>query len=388
MFKTTALNSTANRFIDEVGVTPGTRLEAADKNIWMDELVNAVEGAGLTLDVTGANRDQLLEAMLIVGRTAKNFIINGIGEINQRGTADTLVKDQYTWDPSDATGPDRHEAMATGTAVSAGTFGVVTNSTIGVTGKAFKFAGVTLTGAGILYQRYRMEAKDAVKFKNQIASFSSKVLHDIGSGKDFTVFIRKANVADNFGAVTAISDSGAQSIDTATETDLKYESVAMGDCSNGIEIEIKIETGAITTKNVELTELQFELNSVATDFEYRNIGSELALCQRYCCKSYKQEIPPGTAGVAGNTKIQITAVDNLDYTIKLMTSFAVVMRDTPTVTLFDLLGASGKVTMTAGNGIAGTPEDVGDRGFNVSATNGAADTSRDLIYHFRAVSEL
>ena len=387
MFKTTALNSTANRFIDEVGVTPGTRLEADDHNIWMDELVNAVEGAGLTLDATGVNRDQLLEALLILGKTTKNFIINGIGEINQRVTAFTLVKDEYSFD-NPLHGPDRHEGMATGTAVTAGTFGVTVAASVGITGKAFKFAGVTLTGTGILYHRYRMEAKDAVKFKNQTVSFSSKVYHDVGSAIDFTVFVRKADVADNFGAVTAISDSGAQSIATATESDLNYESIAMGDCSNGIEIEIKIEAGAITTKNVELTELQFELNSIATDFEYRNIGYELALCQRYYCKTYDFSTVPGTVIDNGLIAIASTGHGNVARTVYTAWNYPVKMRSVPTILVYSPgTGASGKVRMNTGDENVLNPA-VGDQATQIGGGESAQTTEISLDFHATAEIEL
>jgi hypothetical protein len=54
----------------------------------------------------------------------------------------------------------------------------------------------------------------------------------------------------------------------------------MGDCSNGIEIEIKNECGAVTTKNFEQTELQLEKGSVCTAFEFRDIGAEMGKCQR------------------------------------------------------------------------------------------------------------
>ena len=41
-----------------------------------------------------------------------------------------------------------------------------------------------------------------------------------------------------------------------------------------------------TTNNAtwEITGMQFEVGSNATDFEFRTFGDELALCQRYCCK--------------------------------------------------------------------------------------------------------
>ena len=388
MFKTTALDSAANRFVDEVGVTPGTRLEAADKNIWMDELVAPVEAAGLTLDATGVNRDQLLEAIRILGKTAKNFIINGIGEINQRITAFTLVKDEYSFD-NPGHGPDRHEGMATGTLVTAGTFGVwPSGAAVGVTGKTFKFVGVTLTGAGALYHRYRMEAKDAVKFKNQTVSFSSKVYHDMGVNRSFTIFVRKANAADNFGAVTAISDSGPQSIATATPTDFKYESVAMGNCENGIEIEIEISAGAIINKNIEITELQFELNSIATDFEYRNVTQELALCQRYYSKSYDLDVLPGTATIVGKFRVEVSQCTNIDHNVGLPCDFPVPMRDSPTVAVYDTIGGgTPTVAMIAGS-VVGTIDNIGRSRCSIVGTNGAANTQRLLQFHYTAESEL
>jgi hypothetical protein len=211
----------------------------------------------------------------------RNAIINGDCRVNQRVTAYTLAKGVYTWDVNNLTGPDRHEGMATGTAVSAGTWGQSTTCVAGNSGYGFKFAGVTLTGTGILYHRHRIEAKDAARFKNMVASFSVKVYHDVGSNINYTIYVRKANSADNFAAVTAISNSGAISVPTATATTLKYENVSMGDCSNGIEIEIKIECGAITTKNFCQTELQLELGSVATAFEFKDITSEVVSCLRF-----------------------------------------------------------------------------------------------------------
>ncbi len=61
----------------------------------------------------------------------------------------------------------------------------------------------------------------------------------------------------------------------------------MGDCSNGIEIEIKIECGAITTKDFELTEMQLELGSKASEFNYRRYIDELTDCLRYYWNSAK-----------------------------------------------------------------------------------------------------
>ena len=42
----------------------------------------------------------------------------------------------------------------------------------------------------------------------------------------------------------------------------------------------------------EVTEAQMEYGSVATDFEHRSFGEELALCQRYFCKSFQYATAP------------------------------------------------------------------------------------------------
>ena len=215
----------------------------------------------------------------------KNAIINGDCRVNQRGTAYTLIKDAYTWDASDLYGPDRHEGMATGTAVSAGTWGQTVTATAGHSGYAFTFAGVTLTGTGILYHRHRIAAKDACEFKNQIASFGCYVWQDTGASHNYTIYVRKANAADNFSAVTEIGHSAAQSVPgggVSPGTFIKFEGLSMGDCSNGIEVEIKNECGAITTNNFEQTELQFEKGSVCTAFEYISGNEELWRCLPYC----------------------------------------------------------------------------------------------------------
>lgn len=280
-----------------------------------------------------------------------NAIINGDCRVNQRVTAFTLVKDKYPWDDDDLTGPDRHEGMATGTAVSAGTWGQTLTATAGHSGYAFKFAGVTLTGAGVLWHRTRIEAKDACEFKNQIASFSVSVYHDVGSAINYTVYVRKANAADNFSAVTAISNSGAISVPSATKTLIKYENISLGDVSNGVEIEIKIEAGAVTTKNFEQSELQIEKGSVCTAFEYRDISKEVSLCLRYYHNRVGQFVgqtqTPTCYGVAVQTGT--IACGNMNYPVP--------MRVAPAVTLYSYAQTPGKISLFA---------DAGDVGGTVS----------------------
>ena len=64
------------------------------------------------------------------------------------------------------------------------------------------------------------------------------------------------------------------------------------------------------------------------------------------------------------------------------------MRAIPTITLYDAAGTAGKVTMAAGNNIAGTASDIGFSGFRAFGQNGAAGTVRQLYYQYQASAEL
>lgn len=217
---------------------------------------------------------QYLEALHQFMSEAKNFAINGTGVVQQRDDY-TLVKDAYDF------GPDRFAGMATGTLVSAGTLTQTAAANIGVTGFAHKFNQVTLTGTGILFHRARIESKDAKNFKSQKASLSCKVYHDVGAPVDYTLTVRKADAEDDFSSTTEISNDGGTSVSSAAATELKFEDISMGDCSNGIEVELKIEAGAITLKDFEQTEYDFKVGSAATPFKPEAIEVVLEKCKRY-----------------------------------------------------------------------------------------------------------
>jgi len=183
----------------------------------------------------------------------RNFLHNGVGAMQTRKAAYTLVKD--VWGVGWA---DRWWGMATGTLVSAGMLTYDNEAPIGSSKSAFKFAGVTLTGTGILYLRQRLLASSAAAFMNKQGSFQLRVYHDVGSAVNFTIIISKADALNTWTTQTEITNSGTISVPSGTETLLTFEDVTMADCHNGVEVKIKIECGAITTKNFWLTELKGE----------------------------------------------------------------------------------------------------------------------------------
>lgn len=210
-----------------------------------------------------------------------NAIINGGCQVAQRLAPTISTSYQYG-------AVDRFAAKATGTAVSAGTVTQLTSSLLAaIRGYDLQIAGLTVTGTGIAYLRYRMESKEAMNFINAVASFGCRVYHNVGSAVNYTIYIRKANAADNFSAVTDIANSGAISVPNATATWIKFENInsgSLGDVTNGIEIEIQIACGAVTTKNFNFAEFVFNKGAKAAQFIPRNFDEEMKRCTRYCQK--------------------------------------------------------------------------------------------------------
>ena len=138
-----------------------------------------------------------------------------------------------------------------------------------------------------------------------------------------------------------------------------------------------------------ITGMQLEVGSVATEFEDRSFGEELAACQRYYQKSYPQGRTPGTA-VTDNKKIQFSFGTAGDGIVGYNASLPVVMRTNPTTTIYDGDGTSGKVDTLninavvthnqATNMVNGRPEFINVRIYGVSCAG--------MAFHYEADAEL
>ncbi len=141
MFLTTAQGSVGNEYInkDTLTATPGTILDADDRNIIQFELASAVESSGQTLDPTGIIQDQVARAASIMGGAASSSV--DTGTVNQY-IADPVIASMVT--PGEYTLMDgfivTFEALFTNT-------GASTLSYDGLSAKSITTrAGATLTG--------------------------------------------------------------------------------------------------------------------------------------------------------------------------------------------------------------------------------------------------
>jgi hypothetical protein len=289
--------STTTRQIDKFGPgKPGftngnalTGVAATDQeDVWLDhvqeELCNIAEAKpGVNAD--GSSRTQVLDAIRFLiqsatgsagGLSNRNRIANGAAQIASRAAANLSTTAQIGQ-------VDLVAGKVSGGAVSAGTIAQDTAAPVGRTGFAMKFAGCTLTGAGQISWLYRMEAADAIRLKNQTAIFQVKVEHDLAAPANYTTIFRKANSADNFNTSTVIATSAPVAIGPSAPSLLIpwVAGVPLGDCSNGLEIEIQVACGAVAAKNFWFTEWQLEEGTVTTPFEFKSKGEDLMRTQRY-----------------------------------------------------------------------------------------------------------
>lgn len=100
-------------------------------------------------------------------------------------------------------------------------------------------------------------------------------------------------------------------------------------------------TGCVNVLNTSgatfyLTGVQLEKGSTATAFDYRPVGSELQLCQRYYEKSYNQEYVPGTFNVGWDG----TSTNGTSFAEGPGPRFKVSKRVNPTVVIYNAVSGA------------------------------------------------
>ena len=277
--------------------------------------VGGIRGVSASSDAITVANDGTCTANITNNLSNRNLVINGAMQVAQRGTSSTSsgfhTVDRFEVEYS---GTDEAPTQAQ-VDVSAGT----TPYTNGFR-KSFKITNGNQTGgAGAsdrIRYRYKFEAQDIATSGWNYTSASSFVTLS---------FWVKSSVAQNFyGAFLTMDGSqqeysfetGSLSADTWTKitktipgnSNLTFNN----DTGHGLQFNLfaflgtnntgsttmnqwaAFDNSARTPNNtstwyttndatLELTGMQLEVGSVATDFEHRSFAQELALCQRYFC---------------------------------------------------------------------------------------------------------
>jgi hypothetical protein len=145
-----------------------------------------------------------------------------------------------------------------------------------------------------------------------------------------------------------------------------------------------------TGQTWDITGVQLESGTTATDFEHRSFGEDLALCQRYYQKTYDYDVTPGASTQVGAVYNRYAAnVSNQPTAVV----FAVAMCKNPAMTIYSLTGSAGNIsdcstgTAHSANDAASISGTVGQNG--VAKLVSVTVTAGDIIaFHYTADGEM
>jgi|SaaInlV_100m_DNA_2_1039680.scaffolds.fasta_scaffold15268_2 hypothetical protein len=300
------INGTEKASVSSAGAFTSTTIDATK----LTGNLPAISAANLTAipaaNITGtlpAISGASLTGVNAVNGGRKNMIINGGMRINQRGAGSLTINSGSLQYPC-----DRFAARGVS---SAGVFTIekVTDSPAGFTNSlkaTVTTADSSLSGTESYRIVQHIEGNNSYYLNwgssdNQTATLSFKVKSsltgtfggvvqngDYNRFVPFTYTISSANTWEDKTVTITGDTTGTYQTDTALAVRLNWSLGAAqlgtagtysGSALNGATG----QTQVISTNGAtwQVTGVQLELGSVATDFEYRSYGEELALCERY-----------------------------------------------------------------------------------------------------------
>lgn len=152
-----------------------------------------------------------------------------------------------------------------------------------------------------------------------------------------------------------------------------------------------VEWSAVTGATFQITGVQMETGPVATEFAYRSYQEEVALCQRYFCKSYGINVDPGTNTTAGLRVGRNFDPNGARSDVPGYTEFPVSMRTSPSLTFYTKAGTVNKVNRgSASGGSIGSNESTlsfgvtGPSGIGYLSLNPSVPAASFYYYHYTA----
>lgn len=246
----------------------------------------------------------------------KNRIINGAMNIIQ-GTTPTGTNPTITNQPN---GPitysayfgDRYIVQVSGSPVSSMSALFTTGS--GIFKNALQVSsGTGMTGAGTLYVTQRIESTNTYDLNSQTVTLQARIACSTATSVSWAVY-KPSSTADTWQAPGASSNAATNGTLITSGTFSGVSSTAAvfsasftlgaSDATNGLAVTFSISTSA-ASQSMTITGIQLEKGSVASSFEVRPIGLELALCQRY---SYVLNSPNSVLGYGASVSTSVMHV--------------------------------------------------------------------------------
>jgi hypothetical protein len=206
----------------------------------------------------------------------RNRIINGAMDFAQRGTSfSSPAVSSYTL--------DRWAVYSSGTAPA------TVAQVAGPAGYryALQITGATGNTGTVLIQK--IESYNCSDLSGQTVTIQADIA--VSSAQTVQWVLQYATAQDNFGSLTSITSGTWSATTTATTFTATITGLPSG-ATNGLQLQIAPQNGgAFTSGTITITGVQLELGSVATPFERRQYGHELALCQRYYVRLHNNNLP-------------------------------------------------------------------------------------------------
>jgi len=228
----------------------------------------------------------------------RNRLINGAMQIAQRATSATITAGSTI--AAGYSTVDRFYVYCTGANVTAAQVagsGAIKNN-LQITGGA----SVTAIGVG-----QRIEQLNSYDMAGSNATLSVNLSNSLLTTVTWTAYY--ATTADTFGTLASPTRTQiATGTFTVTSTLTNYSAQISIPAAATTGIEIVFTVGAQTSGTWVIGNVQLEESSIATSFDYRPIGTELALCQRYYWKTggaNDAAIGAGTSGSATAASVYV-----------------------------------------------------------------------------------
>ena len=249
-----------------------------------------------------------------LGYGFKNRLINGGMGIWQRGTSGFTTLSNYAADRFYVFANTSLSAVAQSSDVPAG----------------FKYS-ISVAGTNYPQLGQRIESVNCTDLASQnvTISFWAKQTSGAGAGS-IGLQLLYVNSADNWAGGSTLIGSAQTFTGTSGWAQYSYTFTSLpANAANGLLVLLYANTASTAT--VLFTGVQLEAGTVATSFDWRSYGTELALCQRYFEKSVAQSTAIQSTGSTCYSSSFTSIANGIWYqTIK----FAVTKRVNPTVTTY------------------------------------------------------
>lgn len=328
-------------------------------------------------------------------RGSRNVLINGDMKINQRGVT-SATDDVYTLDRWTMLSDAATITVARSTVAPAD--GLYSYSlTPSTTNKKFGIVQFVeqQNCVGLFGQQVTLSFKARVSSITNLDNVKAGILAWSGTADTVTsdVVSTWGSEGTNPTLATNWTFENTPANLNVTTTWATYRVSATVDTASTSNIAVFIWSDVTTvgaSDTLYITDVQLERGAVATPYDRRTVGQELALCQRYYEKSYALATAPGTNSTAG--LVQISGSSDSANSHVIYVPFRVSKRTTSytvSVWTFDGTANNWRYQRSGATANVGPVTDLfGESGFRLYVNTGAAWVVSTIDGHWVANAEL